>query len=103
MYSLKWREKLKIEKPQRWSLKGKAVKSCIFPLFSDSKISNTTHLNATKKTHKKFLFDVGAVAFGGIFSETGYDTGTAYWRQGNLEIVKVASYFFVGNDVPLSI
>ena len=28
-----------------------------------------------KKPHKKFLFDVGAVAFGGIFSETGYDTG----------------------------
>ena len=40
---------------------------------------------------------------GGIFSETGYDTGTAYWRQGNLEIVKVASYFFVENDVLLSI
>ena len=99
MYSLTWREKLKIEKPQRWSLKGKGVKSCIFPLFSDSKISNTTHLNATKKPHKKFLFDVGAVAFGGDF----FRNWLRHWRQGNLEIVKVASYFFVENDVLLSI
>ena len=69
------KRKVKNRKTSEVVFKGKGVKSCICPLFSDSKISNTTHLNATKKPHKKFLFDVGAVAFGGFFQKTGYDTG----------------------------
>ena len=70
MYSLTWREKLKIEKPQRWSLKGKGVKSCICPLFSDSKISNTTHLNATKKNLIKSSYLMLALwLLGGFFQK----------------------------------